>query len=282
MLYKYVIMLCKFKACGCGYVDVKLYRQVVNRGYSGVNPRDVGAEYCRPSHHFGPAVRQYLLLHYVVSGSGRFTVAGRQYELSASDVFIIRPHEVTFYQASKTDPWHYIWLGFEVDSKEIFSCFTRKDVIKKSNFGDIFASLLEFKDDGPAFESFLCSKIWEIISRLQQSGPKPSSGYTEKATAIIETEYMHGITVGDIAGRLNLDRSYFSTLFKAEKGISPQQYICELRLKKAAELIKNHGCSVTVAANSTGYTDIFNFSKMFKKRYGVSPAAYRAKARGKK
>ena len=55
-----------------------------------------------------------------------------------------------------------------------------------------------------------------------------------------------------------------------------QDYLIDTRLSKAAELLVR-GYTVAESAAIAGYSDSFNFSKMFKRRYGVSPSAYRAK-----
>lgn len=64
-------------------------------------------------HSFGPAVREYFLLHYVVRGKGIFRRGKREYTLQAGEIFVIRPGEVTYYEADMRDPWEYMWAGFD-------------------------------------------------------------------------------------------------------------------------------------------------------------------------
>ena len=91
---------------------------------------------------------------------------------------------------------------------------------------------------------------------------------------MIHTEYMRELNVQAIAQELNLDRSYFSAVFKKKVGMSPGKYLTYYRMKQAANLLTEHGFSVTVTAKSVGYTDVFTFSKVFKRFYGCSPMAY--------
>ena len=90
---------------------------------------------------------------------------------------------------------------------------------------------------------------------------------------------MNKLTVEGIARKLNIDRSYFSNLFKKKMGVSPQRYITELRLNKAAELMTAYGQTPLVAACSVGYQDLFAFSKIFKSRFGFSPREYVKRAK---
>ena len=57
-------------------------------------------------------------------------------------------------------------------------------------------------------------------------------------------------------------------------GKSPQAYLVEFRLTKAAELMGLYDYKPGEAATSVGYHDLFNFSKMFKKKFGISPTEY--------
>ena len=93
----------------------------------------------------------------------------------------------------------------------------------------------------------------------------------------MNVEYVNEITIQQVAEKVNLDRSYFSTLFKAAMGISPQAYLINLRLEKAAELITIYGESPTTAGISVGYPDLYHFSKIFKQHFGCSPRAYHEK-----
>jgi AraC-like DNA-binding protein len=84
---------------------------------------------------------------------------------------------------------------------------------------------------------------------------------------------MTDISVEEIANRLNLDRTYFSVIFKKKVGISPKQYLLKYRMNIATTLLADN-LSVSVVARSVGYSDLYIFSKMFKRHFGVSPTEY--------
>ncbi len=85
---------------------------LVNRKFSDINPLLVGTEKCAAGHTYGPAVREYYLIHYVTSGKGTFQADGKEYRLTSGDMFLIRPQQVTTYLADQKEPWSYIWVGF--------------------------------------------------------------------------------------------------------------------------------------------------------------------------
>lgn len=243
---------------------------IINEGYGGLNPTQFGYEYCRPGHDYGPVVRTYWLLHYVVSGHGHFEIGGQRFELGAGDIFVIPPEEASYYCASMEDPWHYIWVGFTADKLPVMLNYH----IHCPELGSVFHKMLECLEMENGKSAFLAARLWDMMSVLLERQPG-SVDHVEKAIHCMHTEYMTGIGVQEVAERLNLERSYFSVLFKKKMGLSPQAYLMRLRMENAAKLLIQQGVSVSVAAACVGYSDIYNFSKMFRKYFGVSPRVYR-------
>ena len=81
----------------------------------------------------------------------------------------------------------------------------------------------------------------------------------------MQSEYMNGITIQEIADRLGLNRSYFSELFRSRMGVAPGQYLLRLRLEKAERLMTVYHEPPATAAASVGYGDICQFSRIFKR-----------------
>ena len=252
---------------------------IINKNYKGINPSVCGWQDCEPGHSYGPAVRSYWLLHFVVSGKGVFRTARGEYHLGKNDVFIIRPYEITYYEADKDDPWEYMWIGFTSDVN-LPKGLVKNDTIYAPFFIDNFQSCINAEDASSSvkgFEAHMCSQIWDMISKLEKQ-QTPTSEFSERyiraAINIMETEYNSGVTVEDISERLHLNRSYFSTLFKKVMGRSPGEYMIALKMEKAVELLCIKRLGVSVTATSVGYPDVFSFSRAFKGYYGVSPTEY--------
>lgn len=252
---------------------------ISNNHLKDINPLDCGEHICDKNHGFGPAIREFYLLHYVISGKGTFTCKNGSYQLSKGDIFIIRPYEMNYYVADSTTPWHYCWIGFECTIH--FSILADRDILKIPECESIFMDMLKSDRLRKAKELYLCGKIYELLAQINEhteiSNKDTTLKYVAKAKDYIACNYVKNPSVEVISNYLNLNRSYFSTIFKKHEGKSPQQYIVDLRLQKAAELILNYGYSPGEAALNTGYADIFNFSRMFKKKFGVAPSKYKFK-----
>lgn len=70
-----------------------------------------GYEECTPNYSFGPAIRDTYVLHYITKGQGKFHYKGKIVDLKEGDFFLLKPEELTFYQADSEEPWAYYWLG---------------------------------------------------------------------------------------------------------------------------------------------------------------------------
>lgn len=249
---------------------------LLSRHFPGINPLIAGEEHCSPLHSYGPASREYYLIHYIVSGKGVFKCEGTDYHLSSGDMFLICPGRWSTYTADEKDPWHYVWVGFssEFDLSDIFSHKT----LKGKPYGSLFSDILSCKSRACDAEYYVCGKIYELLAFLAEQKPAPKPGapehYARMAKNFIDANYAKPISVQMIADTLNLNRSYLSTLFKRYTGKSPQAYLVDYRLHKAAFFMVCHHYPPSKAAICCGYTDLFNFSKMFKRKYGISPRAY--------
>lgn len=246
---------------------------ILDRGLHDANPVVCGHQICEPSYWY-QSVRDYYLLHFVLSGKGTFQNQNAVYSLGEGDMFVIRPGESTRYQADDKEPWHYVWIGFT--SMLDLSAPLGKDVLHVPELRYLFESLILAKDLSDSCEYYLSAKVLELLFHLdkQLKEDKSASVYVKKAAAYIRTNYMKEITVAGLAGMLNLERSYFSFIFKKEMGMSPQQFLIDCRLNKAAELLSLYRYKVEAAAYACGYEDPSAFSKIFKKKFGVSPIKY--------
>ena len=238
-------------------------------------PQVCGSALCPPGYSFGPAVREYTLLHYVVSGQGMFHTPRDSYPVREGQLFVIRAGETTLYTADTARPWEYIWIGFSslLAVEEVLNA----DVLDAPGCAHLFQELLESSSLQNGREWYVCGKIFELLAKLraqQASGGTVTSRYVRMAEDYIRANYMRDLKVGALAEALNLDRSYFSTIFKRHTGKPPQQYLVDYRLHKAAELMAVQGLSPGEAARRTGYPDIVNFSRMFRRKFGVAPSRY--------
>jgi len=91
----------------------------------------------------------------------------------------------------------------------------------------------------------------------------------------LDTHYQLPLRLTDLAGRTFLSVPRFCALFKRYYGRPAIDYVVGLRMQHAAFMLRDVNLRVKQVAESVGYSDLYHFSKLFRKRYGVSPRAYR-------
>ncbi len=92
----------------------------------------------------------------------------------------------------------------------------------------------------------------------------------------VNQHYTDPLSLSTLAAEYYLNFSYTSSLFKKTTGQTFSDYLTELRMKRAKELLADPSASISEVSTQCGYEDSYYFSKVFKKRYGVTPSAYRA------
>lgn len=256
-----------------------------------LNVDHYGAEICDKNYSFGPTIRDNFVLHFIVDGKGKFTIDGQTIELGVGDMFILPKGKVTFYQADKKHPWTYLWVGFSGSKAE--SILSKTQLLEhyfchstlNSKILDQLVKLTQFRDQklDDITELQLIAELYKLLAFLIEEFPSKAmsdssiliQNYIKQAKKIIHTQYGTSLKVGEIADKLNLNRSYLYKIFKEETGYAIKDYIVQVRMEKSADLLTNTTFHISEVANAIGFTDALAFSKAFKKYFSQSPSNYR-------
>lgn len=129
------------------------------------------------------------------------------------------------------------------------------------------------------YETFRELSVWaketlrQIKERISAQSPKYGEA-VERACEYIAMHYAEDMLLQDIADHVHLSRTYISELFKKETGMNYNEYLMQVRMEKAKELLKKGGCKVADAASLVGYSNTSYFIKLFKSYTGLSPSEY--------
>ena len=137
-------------------------------------------------------------------------------------------------------------------------------------------------------DMYQCSSVKELIATAQKemenflqfiSEDKSSLKYkVEMTKEYIKKHYMEDIQVDQMAARLYLSPGYLSMVFKKEVGENIKQYIRNVRMAKAEELLTVTQMSVREIGEHTGFKNMSYFSKCFRQQFGDTPESYRRKS----
>ena len=133
----------------------------------------------------------------------------------------------------------------------------------------------------PLFEQYVSNQLEAMllrIARFRKMQPHEYSLYSEMLydfrQKLLNT-YSEKWTVRRMANELNLSDSYFSIQYRKLFDLSPIDDLIEIRLQAARSMLRNTVMSVHQISVECGFQSEYYFSKLFKKRMGISPTTYR-------
>ena len=217
-----------------------------------------GWEKCAPAHSFGPAARNHYLFHYVLSGTGTLMAddskgVTQTYSIKSMQGFMIFPNQITTYVADHDLPWEYVWIEFDgLRVKSILDTIglsLDKPVYHARNKNlrkDMANEMLYIARNKDASPFHLIGHLYLFLDYLMrsaadeqmESGGKLRDFYIHEALTYIEHNFQNDITIEDIASVCGLNRTYFGKIFKEALGKTPQEFLVNYRMLKAAELLK--------------------------------------------
>lgn len=237
-------------------------------------------------------------LIFVLSGQGKYRIEQKVYSVSEGDLIVINPgvlhqslvsnpeNPTTEAVVGFTDIQFAGFLANEVPLPEDGAVIHTQGELRQKLF-KIFTSMdAENVVRRTGRYYMLKSYLMQALLLLVREQTEPIAVTTgcsfksvnkkyvvEQMIEYFEDHYAEKISLDQIADNTYLSTVYVSKIFKAETGDTPIRYLINIRLEKAKELLENgwEG-SIQEVAMEVGYDDAYHFSKLFKKRYGVSPS----------
>lgn len=254
-----------------------------------------GIEECSRGHSFGPAKRKEYLIHYILSGKGIYKIGDKTYEVGPGEYFLIPPDQETFYQAEQDDPWNYIWIGFQGMKAPMYMEYLQLDetehLVGRCQAADTLRGLVEqmLKARALTFADELRREglLYEFLAELARGAEQcngdveesqeeyPKQIYVEHMLHYIQNHMSKKIRISEMAREIGLSPNYLSNCFKSVMNETLKDYITRVRMEKAETLLTTTNDPIGEIAGKVGYEDALAFSKVFHKKYQISPSAYR-------
>ncbi|TCM95654.1 two-component system response regulator YesN [Paenibacillus sp. BK033] len=132
-----------------------------------------------------------------------------------------------------------------------------------------FFNVAELKE---RIQHLLELSVYKLASLRKEGGNR----VIETVKQLIQQDYDKDLELTELSEKVFLNPSYLSTLFKQETGLTITQYVLQLRMMKAKELLKKRmDLKVYEVGEQVGYPDSIYFNKVFKKMVGITPKEYR-------
>jgi len=275
-------------------VEEKWGMHITTVGYSRVAPNDNYPKEEHPaSHHLtwnrGRILNDYYIV-FISKGKGKFESALTQpADVVAGTCFFLYPGVWHRYRPDHKSGWEEYWVGFNgsyIEQLMTSGFFDRKDPfvylgLNKDiliRFRDLIETVQASLPGYPQQIAGITMQILGLVNNVafhREYNNDPVGKLIAKARFIIQESFESTIDMEKLARELPMGYSSFRKAFKQVTGESPNQYHLNLRLNRAKDLLMSTALKINEIADHTGFDSVFYFSKMFKKKNGVSPKFYR-------
>jgi AraC-like DNA-binding protein len=141
--------------------------------------------------------------------------------------------------------------------------------------------LLDGNADAIAIETVAAEMLRIGFGDPDSTGQRPYSGHQlswymdriELVLEVLDRECDQQHSLCSLSTRVNMSPFHFARVFRALVGKPPYRYLLELRLQRAAELLRG-GLNVTEACFQSGFNNLSHFSRRFRRQYGVQPSRF--------
>lgn len=252
---------------------------------------DLGMYYCGKrvktmNHSYGPEIRNYYLFVLVNEGEATFFHKNGVIRLKKHDLLVMCPGEKIHYIAET--PWSIQWVGLYGQTVEkymrLLSIDGEDPIVEVEEYDDMETLLDDlYEMMGDRSEYSRCRQIaliYQFFSLLLRNSSKKSVvDIPESAKRIIDYNFNKNITVKDISNMLYLSPEHLTRQFTDRYRLSPKEYLIEKRIAFAKKLLTESTACIREISNSVGYEDQLYFSRIFKKKTGLSPLEFRKQSR---
>lgn len=140
---------------------------------------------------------------------------------------------------------------------------------------DYLPDIMEMKGDMERMRTWFLDKMDAAVRNVADNKETRSNSVVAKAKAYINANFHKEISLDDVSREVDISPYYFSKIFKEETGKNFIEYVTEIRMEKAKELLQSSTLSMKEICGEVGYADPNYFSRTFKKNVGLTPTEYK-------
>lgn len=255
---------------------------------------DIGY-YPKAAYHYrkrSTAIQQYVLI-YCIDGSGTFKIGcnGATQHLETNQ-FVILPAGIEHeYGSAKDSPWTIYWIHFSgtlassyaqnADTPQNIQPAIHSRISNRINlFEEIFSVLSEgLADDNLHYATSILHHFLGTMKFLEPyreaERKQKNAGFIDAVKHFMTENIERHVTLQQLADYIGMSASHLSMRFRQQTGCSPIQYLNQIRMEKAAEMLRESDMQINQISYKVGFEDPLYFSRMFNKVMNTSPKDYR-------
>ena len=225
---------------------------------------------------------QYTRIYYITFGRAQLMMSGGPLELTEGNLYLIPPSSVQSGDCPDTMDHYYIHLRTDALTTSILSAMPFPLCVPAPGYAkDLFElALYNMNNMEQPYPKVLAKHATKLLLLLffENIQSERLSPHISRFTPIIEYINDHikeKITVKELADLIHLNEIYFSSLFTKTFGTSPQNYILNKKINLSCIALSNDDLTVKEVAYALNFYDEAYFSRIFKKKTGLTPTEFR-------
>lgn len=232
------------------------------------------------------------IMNLTVKGRGKIFSGDNEFIVEPGDLLLFPPEAVHYYgRADDSNEWYHRWVYFRpraywADWLRWPHEIERVGLIKLSDeqlvneFDSLFLNIEEtHKEIRPMSEQLAMNLLERLLIRCYEvtslADHAPMDHRILEACQILSASLSAEVSIEELAEQVFLSPSRLAHLFRDQVGVSIVRWREDQRIIRAKLLLQTTPLPVAVIGQQTGYDDQLYFSRVFKKRVGVSPSEYR-------
>ena len=251
--------------------------------------QEIGALTAQEPHRSQRSGLSSYLFFLVDKGSGTLWYEDTPYTLTVGDCVFLDCHN-PYYHESSADLWSLRWVHFDGPSmRGIYEKYRERGGLARihpenlSDFSSLWTRLYEIAGSTDYIRDMRLSEaLFSLLTLLMEKSWHPAlrraSSKRQNLLQVkeyLDTHYAESIVLDDLASRFYISKFYLSRIFKEQFGVSIGDYLLQVRITHAKQLLRFSRDSLDAIAAACGFGTLYYFSRMFKKVEGISPSTYR-------
>ncbi len=227
----------------------------------------------------------YLLL-YTVGGAGRLVYGGKEYRLLPGDAALLDCMQFQRYETGEEGLWHLKFAHvYGLSVAHYYELFSKEGAnvlhLPAASHVPLYLDrLLQLYRPRTADSDLIASMhivelLTELILNAKSVTAYEGEAYLMQAAEYLEERYMEKLTLDTLAEHLSISKYHLQRQFKAHFGVSPAQYLNNLRINRAKELLRTTALPIYEICEQIGVENASYLIKLFRAHEGMTPYAYR-------
>jgi AraC-like DNA-binding protein len=252
--------------------------------------QEIGHYHCLSSYFTERESLPSFLIVYTLSGKGYLRYKGKRHTIQPGQTFFIHCMDYQYYETDPDELWELLWVHFDGgSSRQYYEQFLLADepILTLSPQSPIPALLhelirLQLHQDAQtellsaqAIVQILTDVLLHTLSRNQQPHSRFLPDYIQQTQLFLKEHLHEKITLDRLSELFSISKYHLAREFKVYTGLTPNEYLINLRMNKSKELLRYADLPIHEIAKEVGFENVSHYINQFKKQEDTTPLSFR-------